>query len=62
MIRMKARQWICLAVWFALYLATLEFFRFRFGLFRISAVFLVSGILAIWSVGRIGKSAATPRP
>jgi hypothetical protein len=42
---MKTKQWIFLAVWFAGYIAALQFLRFKFGLIQISAFFLVIGFL-----------------
>ena len=42
--KMKMRQWIVLGIWFAAYMAALQFYRFKFGLNKISAVFLLVGI------------------
>jgi hypothetical protein len=44
---MTKRAWIVLAIWYACYVACLQFFRFRFGLFPISSAFLIIGILAM---------------
>jgi len=41
---MRTRQRIFVAIWFAAYIATLEFFRFKFGLLKISAAFVLIGI------------------
>jgi len=40
----KTKQWIILAVWFVAYIAAMEFFRFKFGIFKISAAFIVIGV------------------
>jgi hypothetical protein len=45
---MKTRQWVALAIWFVCYTATLQFFRFKFGLFQISAAYMIIGILYNW--------------
>jgi len=42
--KMKMKQWIVFGVWIAAFIATLQFFRFKFGLFEIVAVYLVIGI------------------
>ena len=41
---MRRKQWIVLAVWFAALIAALQFFRFQFGIFKISAAFILIGI------------------
>ena len=43
--RTNKKQWAFLIVWFIAYIATLEFFRFKFGLFQITGFFLVIGLL-----------------
>ena len=52
---MKKKQWIVLAVGFACYIATLQFFRFKFGLFPISIAFAVVGIPLMLLIGRPTK-------
>jgi hypothetical protein len=52
---MKAKQWIFLAVWFLCYTLSLEFFRFKFGLFEIGAVYVIIGIPLVWFFGRQKK-------
>ena len=44
MANVKARQWIILAVWFACFIATLQFYRFKFGVNAIGAAYLIIGI------------------
>jgi hypothetical protein len=52
----KKQQWITFAVWFVLYIASLQFFRFKFGLNKIAAVFLVIGVLAMLLISRPWKA------
>jgi hypothetical protein len=45
---MNRNQWIAFILWFAAFNATAYFFRFRFGLDRITGVFLIIGLLLTW--------------
>ncbi len=49
---MAKRQLILLGAWCVCYIAALEFFRFRFGLFPISAAFIVIGFAVMFFFGR----------
>jgi hypothetical protein len=52
---MKTKQWVLLAIWFVCYEVCLQFFRFKFGLFEISAVFMIIGIPLMLFFGRPNK-------
>jgi len=55
---MKTKQWVLLTIWFICYISCLQFFRFKLGLFGISAMFLIIGIPLMWFFGRPNK----PKP
>jgi hypothetical protein len=46
------KTYIIFAAWFIAYIAALQFLRFKFGLFNISAAFLVVGVPLMWLAGR----------
>ena len=50
------KQWIVLGVWCVAYVAALQFYRFKFGLFEISAVFLIVGIPLMFLLGKPKKA------
>jgi hypothetical protein len=47
--------WIIFSIWYVSYVATLQFFRFKFGLLHISAAFAVIGIPLMYFVDRLTK-------
>jgi hypothetical protein len=49
---MTRKQWVFCAVWFLAYNLTLEFFRFRFGFFEISGVYLILYMTGIGLMSR----------
>lgn len=51
----KKKQWIFMVVWCVTYVATLQFFRFKFGLFEITGAFVAIGLLLTWLLGRSSK-------
>jgi len=53
--KMNMRQWIFLVAWYACFIASLQFFRFKFGLNRIAAFFVVIGIPIMWFLGKLAK-------
>lgn len=53
--KMKKREWIFLAASYVACTAILQFFRFKFGLFEISAAFLVVSRLLLWFLERLSK-------
>jgi hypothetical protein len=48
-------MWIMLSIWYVSYVATLQFFRFKFGLLHISAAFVVIGVPLMYLVDRLTK-------
>lgn len=48
----KTKQLIFNIVWFLMYILTVQFFRFKFGLLKIAAVYIVVGALLHWLVFR----------
>jgi hypothetical protein len=46
------KQLILMGIWYVAYMATLEFFRFRFGLLQISAFYLLVGVPLVWLFSR----------
>ena len=46
--RMNRKQWVIIVIWFIAYIAALQFFRFKFGLFTISGVAVVVGTILMW--------------
>jgi hypothetical protein len=53
--KIKFWEWTILVIWFACFIASLEFFRFKFGLHRIGIFFLVIGISIMWLFRRLSK-------
>ena len=49
---MKKKQLIALVVWYVCYMIAMAFFRFKFGVFGITAFFLVVGIPMMLFFGR----------
>lgn len=50
------RQWLVLAIWYCGFIACLQFFRFKFGLFPISIAFMIIGVIAMLLFGGAKKS------
>jgi hypothetical protein len=55
---MRARQWIILAVWFACDIATVQFYRFKFGLNRIMLAYVIIGIPVVLIFSKWPKTKA----
>jgi len=53
--KMNKKQWIGLALWFLLYITALEFFRFQFGIHKISLAFGLIGTALLYFLGRPKK-------
>jgi hypothetical protein len=49
-------MWTALAIWYVAYIATLEFFRFKFGLYKISLAYLLIGTPLVWLLSRPRKA------
>jgi hypothetical protein len=54
----KVRKQIVFAVWFVCFISALEFFRFKFGLFRIGFAFMIVGIPVMWFFSHPKKTLA----
>ncbi len=53
--KMKTKESIFMLVWFALYIVATQFWRFKFGIFKISAASIIIGILLFWVFTRLNK-------
>jgi len=53
---MNKRQQIFLAVWLVVYIATMYYFKFKFGVSKISIAFAVTGVALMFLLGRTKKS------
>jgi hypothetical protein len=49
------KEVIFMAVWVAVYITAMQFLRFKFGIFTISAVWIVIGIPLFWLFTRLTK-------
>jgi glucan phosphoethanolaminetransferase (alkaline phosphatase superfamily) len=56
---MKKKQWIFLCAWFVLYIAAMQFLRFKFGIFQVSGVSFAIGVL-IWMIFFQNKGMNSP--
>jgi hypothetical protein len=52
---MKKKLWIIWAVWFVAYIAAIQFFRFKFGIFKISAAIVIIGVLLMLLAERFSR-------
>jgi hypothetical protein len=52
---MKGKSVLLLFVWFAVYITAMQFLRFRFGIFKISAACFVIGIILFWLFTGLNK-------
>jgi len=48
-------RWIFLVAWYASFIASLQFFRFKFGVNTIAIFFVVTAIPFLWLLGRLAK-------
>ena len=56
--KMNMWQWFFAVAWYACFIASVQFFRFKFGLNRIAVFFVVIGIPLMWLLGKLAK----PKP
>ncbi len=52
----KTKEVIFMVVWFAFYIAAMQFLRFKFGIFAISAAWVIVGIPLFWLFQKLIKS------
>jgi ABC-type protease/lipase transport system fused ATPase/permease subunit len=51
----KTKEVIFMIIWIAVYITAMQFFRFKFGIFAISAVWVLVGIPLFWLFKRFNK-------
>jgi len=54
--KMNKKQLIGMVIWYLLYMAAMEFFRFKFGIFKISLAFLLIGLPLVYFLSRPKKT------
>jgi ABC-type protease/lipase transport system fused ATPase/permease subunit len=53
--KMKTKEVIFMIAWFAVYLVAMQFLRFKFGIFTISAAWVIVGIPLFWLFQKLNK-------